>query len=211
MKLCGSIERKEQNVKKKMRLSMFGVMIKHPVFLFLTLLLVLIGWGIRSEDPVSAEVIDQIAAIVNADLILLSEVREASRQPAIQVIAHVNVTNNLALQQTVRYLIERQLLTQEIQALAMPREQAFGRSVALRYIITTYYGDNAAAFAEQLRIHHLTEIDLDQELAAHIKGIDYIRRKYRFSDDVDKPDLVLERFREWVAELQAQVNPQILL
>jgi hypothetical protein len=43
-----------------------------------------------------------------------------------------------------------------------------------------------------------------------MKGLDYIRRKYRFNADVDDPDVVLKLFQQWLDELHAKAEVQTL-
>jgi hypothetical protein len=159
--------------------------------------------------PVRAEVIDKIVAILGEAVILLSEVREHARMPVVQAVAAIGDANNI--EPTLRYMIERQLLIQEIQYLAFPREKEVIRSLVLRYIINTYHQQDKQAFEERVRASGVTEAELDQELAVYMKGIDYIRRKYRFSEDVENPDVVLKLFQTWLEELQNKTDRQILL
>jgi hypothetical protein len=107
-------------------------------------------------------------------------------------------------------MIERQLLVQEIQYLAFPREKEVVRSLALQYIVNTYHQQDMQAFEKSVQAYGITEAELEQELAVYMKGVDYIRRKYRFSEDVENPERVLELFRAWLEELRNQTDILIL-
>jgi hypothetical protein len=159
--------------------------------------------------PGEAEVIDKIVAILDEELILLSEVREYTEKPIARVIANLDASSDVD-RDILRYMIERQLLLRSIQYLAFPKEKELVQTLATQYIINTYHNKNAQAFAEKVQTQGITEIEIEQELTLYMKGVDYIRRKHRFTEDIDDPDVVLELFREWVGELQAQVKVQTL-
>lgn len=159
--------------------------------------------------PVRAELIDKIVAILGNEVILLSEVRECAEKPVVQVIAALGDSSDVE-QAALRYMIERQLLVQEIQYLAFPRDKDVVRSLALQYIVNTYHQQDIQAFEEHVRTYGVTQSELEQELAVYMKGVDYIRRKYRFSEDVDNPERVLALFQAWLDELQNQTDIQIV-
>jgi len=159
--------------------------------------------------PVQAEIIDKIVAILDDELILLSEVQKHIRKPVVKAV--VNLDPSIDMQQAaLRYMLERHLLLREIQYLAFPRERELLRSLATQYIIDTYHNKDVQAFAEKVQAQGITEAEIEQELTLYMKGVDYIRRKHRFTEDIDDPDIVLELFREWVADLQAQAKIQTL-
>lgn len=161
------------------------------------------------STPVQAEVIDKIVAILDEELILLSEIREWSRKPVTRVM--VNLEASTAVEQDVlQYIIERQLLQKEIQYLAFPKEKEFVKSLATQYIINTYHNKDAEAFAAKVQAHEITEAELEQELTLYMKGVDYIRRKYRFSSNIDDPAVVLDLFQKWVKDLRAKAKLQTL-
>lgn len=159
--------------------------------------------------PVQAEVVDKIVAILDEELILLSEVRECIGKPVVRVIANLDATGDVE-QDVLRYMIERQLLLRRIQYLAFPKEKELVQTLATQYIINTYHNKDAQAFAEKVQTQGITEIEIEQELTLYMKGVDYIRRKHRFTEDIDNPDVVLELFRKWVKELQTQAKIQTL-
>ena len=140
--------------------------------------------------PVEAELVDKIVAILDEELILLSEVREYTKKPVARVIANLDASGDVD-QDVLRYMIERQLLLRRIQYLAFPKEKELVRTLAIQYIINTYHNKNAQAFAEKVQTQEITEIEIEQELTLYMKGVDYIRRKHRFTEDIDDPDVVL--------------------
>jgi len=164
-------------------------------------------WGLY--PAVQAETIDNIAAILDDQLILLSEVRESSQWPVIRVIANLENSQHLE-QETLHYLIERQLLFQEIHYLPFPKDPEPVRALATQYLIAAYHQNDPQAFAEQLQTAQVTAEALDQELAVYIKGMDYMRRKHRFDAEIDKPEVVLNLFQQWVQDLRAQASLQTL-
>lgn len=160
--------------------------------------------------PIRAEVIDKIVAILGDEVILLSEVREYAEKSVVQIVTAIGNSGSVE-QTTLQYMIERQLLAQEIQYLAFPRGKEVVRSLALEYIINTYHQRDIQAFEKNVRAYGVTEAELEQELDVYMKGIDYIRRKYRFSEDVENPERVLELFQTWLGELRNQTDIVILL
>lgn len=160
-------------------------------------------------SPVQAEIVDKIIAILDEELILLSEVREYTENPVVRVLANLGASGDVD-RDVLQYMIERQLLLQRIQYLAFPKEEELVKTLATQYIIDTYHNKETQAFAEKVHAQGITEIELEQELTLYMKGVDYIRRKHRFAEDIDDPDIVLELFREWVGELQAQAKIQTL-
>lgn len=167
-------------------------------------------WVFWATVPVCADIIDQIVAILNDDLILLSEIREHTMNPASRAVANLQQPSTLE-EKTLQYMIERQLLTREVQYLAVSPETATLKTLALRYIIKHYYQQDAQAFSDVVQATGVTDAELEQELALYMKGMDYIRRKYRFSENVDDPETVVALFEQWIDELQAQASIQILL
>jgi len=146
---------------------------------------------------------------LEGELILLSEVREAAARPVVQVL--VNLDASVQVEQDVlSYLIERRLLSREIQYLAFPKEAERIKTLATQHIITTYYQGDEGTFADRLSLHEITDTQLEQELTLYMKGLDYIRRKYRFNADVDDPDVVLKLFQQWLDELHAKAEVQTL-
>ncbi len=169
---------------------------------------VLVGiYFFLQNTPAQAEVIDKIVAILNEELILLSEVRECMRKPSVRVLANLDASVDID-QDALRYIIERQLLSREIQYLAFPREEELIKSLAIQYIVNTYHSKDTQTFAEKVQAQGITEAEIEQELTLYMKGIDYIRRKYRFSADIDDSDIVLNLFQQWIKDLQAQAKIQ---
>lgn len=156
-----------------------------------------------------AELIDKISAILDEDLILFSEVHEASEQPAVQVCAALHNSSS-EFQTALGYLIERHLLRREIHYLAFPKEQEEVKALALRYLIDTYYAGDAQAFEKSRQKSTLSEEELEEELLLYMKGMDYIRRKYRFNADISDAQVVLNLFRKWLDDLRAHTRIQIV-
>jgi hypothetical protein len=164
------------------------------------------GIGFCLQDtPVRAEIVDKIVAMLDDELILLSEARECIKNPVARVIANLDASSDIE-QDALRYLIEQRLLRREIQYLAFPKETELVRSWATTYIITTYHNKDAQTFAEKVHAQGITDAELEQELTLYMKGIDYIRRKYRFNVDITNPDVVLNLFQQWMKDLQAQAQ-----
>jgi hypothetical protein len=160
--------------------------------------------------PVGADIIDQIVAILDGDLILLSEVREHAMNPAGRAVANLQQTSALE-EKTLQYMIERQLLTREVQYLAVSREISMLKALALQYTIKRYHQQDAQAFSNVVQAAGITDVELEQEMALYMKGMDYIRRKHRFSENIDDPETVVALFEDWINELQTQASIQILL
>jgi hypothetical protein len=160
--------------------------------------------------PVRADIIDQIVAILDGDLILLSEVRELAMNPASRAVANLQQTSALE-EKTLHYMIERQLLTREVRYLAVSREIATLKTLALQYIIERYHQQDAQAFSDVVQATGITGLELEQEVALYMKGMDYIRRKHRFSENIDNPETVVKLFEDWIDELRTQATIQILL
>ena len=159
--------------------------------------------------PVHAEIVDKIVAIVDEELILLSELRESTANPVIRVVANLETSGDIE-RDVLGYMIERQLLLQRIQYLAFPRENELVKTLATQYIVNIYHNSDMQAFAEKVQAQGITETELEHELTLYMKGVDYIRRKHRFAEDIDDPEVVLELFQKWIEELQAQAKIQTL-
>jgi len=156
-----------------------------------------------------AEVIDKIVAVVNNDLILLSEVREHLARPAAQIVVAAE-TGVASEREALPYLIERKILTGEIQYLAFPKDRDFAWQLALQYLAATYQHQDAAAFAQRLQASQISPQALEDEFTLYLKGVDYIRRKYRFSADIDNPAIVFNLFEKWLVDLKAKMKIQEL-
>lgn len=152
--------------------------------------------------PVSAELVDKIVATLNDELILFSEMQDVIQRPAAQMIANLRIAadqEHIAL----TYLIERQLLMQEVGYLAFPKDSERVKTLALQYVINAYHDKDAKEFESQLQEAGIADTALEQELMIYMKGMDYIRRKHRFGSDIDNPELVLNLFRQWLDALKA--------
>lgn len=159
--------------------------------------------------PVQAELVDKIVAVLDEELILLSEVRECTENPVARVLANLDTSSDID-QAVLQYMIERQLLLLRVQFLAFPKEKELVKALATQYIIDTYHHKDTQEFAEKVKTQGITELEIEQELTLYMKGVDYIRRKHRFTENIDDPDIVMKLFREWVEELQAQAKIQTL-
>ncbi len=158
---------------------------------------------------VNSEIVDQIVAILNEDLILLSDIREQAIRPAARAVA--NLESEATLQDdTLHYLVERQLLAHEVQYLAVPRDIERTKELAIRYVAATYYRQESQAFFRAVQTTGITDAELEEELMLYMKGIDYIRRKYRFNEDVDDDDRVFALFTNWLNELRDQATLQMV-
>lgn len=160
-----------------------------------------------SSSTTPAEVIDKIVAILDEELIFLSEIRECTEKPVVKVLANLQNSPNIE-QDALQYMIERRLLQQDIQYLAFPKERDLTMSLALQYIINTYHKGDEQGFKQQLQAQAITDAELEEELTLYMKGIDYIRRKYRFNADIDTPDVVSNLFQQWLKELKAKAKIQ---
>lgn len=169
----------------------------------------IISLGIVWRMAAQAEVVDRIVAILNDDLILLSEVHEQAALPVARALATLD-DDAAAEDEMLRYLVERRLLADEVRYLAVPRESDITRDLARRYIIETVYAGDAAAFEERLQRAGVSQSALDQELVLYQKGLDYIRRKNRFREDVDDADRVLTLFSNWLKALKQEAELHIL-
>jgi hypothetical protein len=164
---------------------------------------------LMSSIVTSAEVIDKIVAILDNELILLSEIREQVERPVVAVFANIQPLVDPE-EEALAYIVEQRLLRREIQYLAFPKEKEFGESLAIDYIVTAYKHGSVEEFKRQLQAQGVTEADLEKELTLYMKGIDYIRRKYRFNTDINDPDVVLNLFRQWLNDLHAKATLQKL-
>lgn len=156
-----------------------------------------------------AEVIDKIVAILNDEIILLSELHEVMENPAVNVLVHLDSANS-KVQDVLQYVIERQLLAREIQYLATPKDLETVKSLAIQYIVNTYYQQQRQVFDQQLAASGISEAQLNDELLLYMKGVDYIRRKYRFNANIDDQDVVMNLFQQWAKELKTKAQVQIL-
>lgn len=156
-----------------------------------------------------AEVIDKIVAILNNEIILLSDLHDVMENPAVNVLVHLDSANS-EMQDVLQYVIEQQLLAREIQYLATPKDLETVKSLAIQYIVDTYYQQQRQVFDQQLAASGISETQLNDELLLYMKGVDYIRRKYRFNADIDNQDVVMNLFQQWVKELKTKTQIQIL-
>ena len=156
-----------------------------------------------------AEVIDKIVAVLDDELILLSEVREYMEKPVVRILANLANSTNIE-QDALQYIIEHRLLLREIQYLAFPKEKELAMALATQYIIDTYYNKDTQDFEQQLQTEGITDTELEEELTLYMKGVDYIRRKYRFNADIDAPDVVLNLLQAWFKDLKVRTKIQTL-
>lgn len=156
-----------------------------------------------------AEVIDKIVAILDQDLILLSEIREQTAKPETLIIANVQ-TSAQPEQDALPYLLERWLLEREIQYLASPKETERMKKLALTYLALTYKHGTAEELLNKLHQAGISEASIESELMLYMKGMDYIRRKHRFNADIDTPQVVLELFQDWIKTLNANAKFQMI-
>ena len=159
--------------------------------------------------PIRAELIEKIVAILDEELILLSEIREELNDPVAQVLANLDAGSGLE-KDVLPYVIERKLLQREIQYLSTPKEKALTKSLALQYIQGRYTHNTIEELRQKLDDRGISEKALEQELLLYMKGVDYIRRKFRFNTDVDKTDVVLNLFQKWLKDLKAKAKIQML-
>lgn len=156
-----------------------------------------------------AEVIDKIIAILDHDLILLSEIREQIAKPVVLIIANVQGSSQPE-HDALPYLIERRLLKREIQYLAFPKEKERMKELAFSYLARTYKHDSPDELRRKLRQAGISDTDVEDELLSYMKGMDYIRRKHRFSDDIESPQVVMELFQTWIERLNASITLQMI-
>lgn len=158
---------------------------------------------------IRAEVIEKIVAILDNELILLSELHEVMENPAVNVLVNLNGTTT-NIQEVRQYIIERRILEREIQYLATPKALEPVKTLALHYIVNTYYQQQQQSFEQQLAASDLSEPQLNDELMLYMKGFDYIRRKYRFNANIDDQKIVMNLFQQWVNELKTKAQIQLL-
>ena len=156
-----------------------------------------------------AELIEKIVAILDGELILLSEIREELKDPVAQILANLDTDSTLQ-EDALPYVIERKLLQREIQYLSTPKEKDLTKSLALQYISINYEHSSLEELLQKINERKLSEEDLEQELLLYMKGVDYIRRKFRFNTDIDKQDVVLGLFQNWLKDLKVKAKIQML-
>ena len=181
---------------------------KNLCFILLYLLCMVISFSFTSI-PIPAEVIDKIVVLLDEELILLSEVRERIDQPVVRILANLKGAENIE-QDALPYIIEERLLQREIQYLAFPKDPEFNLSLATQYIIEMYHNNDPQSFEQQLQQQSITDSMLEEGLTLYLKGIDYIRRKYRFNADINDSNVVLNLFRKWIKDLKARAKIQSL-
>ena len=156
-----------------------------------------------------AEVIDKIVAILGRDLLLLSEIREQTNKPVVRLFANLRDSPTLE-QDALPYLVERRILRQEIEYLAEPKERDLMLTLAFQYLADAYHQGNADDLRARLTQQAVPQADIEAELLLYMKGMDYIRRKYRFSEDIESPETVRRLFRAWIDDLKQKTALQIL-
>ncbi len=165
-----------------------------------------VGMGILFGTVLaSAEIVDKIMAILDEELILLSEVREIAAKPVNRIVANLESSPDVD-KDALQYVIERRLLQQEIQYLAFPKEKDLVLALVTEYISASYHNNNMQSFEQQLQAQGITKAQLEEELELYMKGIDYIRRKFRFDADVNDPAKVLELFQSWIKDIKAHTE-----
>ncbi len=164
---------------------------------------------VSMPDGLHAEVIDKIIAIFDQELILLSEIREQIARPATLIVA--NVPNSSQPEHdALPYILERRLLKREIQYLASPKEPTRMQELALTYLAIKYQHGTADDLRKKLEHAGISSASVEEELLLYMKGMDYIRRKHRFNDDIESPQVVIELFNTWMNELNAGTKFQII-
>ncbi len=163
------------------------------------------GFVIALSGGVAAEVIDKILAFLDDELILLSEVRECAAKPVTRIVANLDQSSDEE-RDALDYLIEQRLLQREISYLAFPRERERIMSLVMEYLSSAYYDGNRQSLEQQLQQQGFSGAVLEQELELYMKGMDYIRRKYRFNADSNDPEVALHLFQQWMNDLKAKAE-----
>ena len=184
----------------------YSLLVKNFRLILVYVSCLIIGLGFISNS-VTAEIIDKIVAVLDEELILLSEVRERMERPVVRILANLDGAADIE-QESLQYIIEERLLQREIQYLASPKDKELSTSLATQYIIEKYYKNDTQRFTQQLQEHSITATELEDGLILYLKGIDYIRRKYRFNANIDDSEVVLNLFRKWIKDLNARAKIQ---
>ena len=161
--------------------------------------------GIGLSSGAEAEVIDKILAVLDEELILLSEVREFAAKPVNQIVANLEHSSDVD-RDALDYLIEQRLLQREIKYLAFPKEPERVLSVVMEYMSATYHDGDIQSLTRQLQQRGIPQTALETALELYMKGVDYIRRKYRFNADSNDPEVVLNLFQQLVRELRTKAD-----
>lgn len=152
--------------------------------------------------------VDKIVAIVqNTDIITWSELREAANSKSLGFLLDLRGTpsENKVLQ----YLIENKLILHEIGYLSYRNVEPIELDVALRWMRKAYIQQDSSVptqeeFQKALEEKGISTEELKRLLEPQLRGIEYIRRKNRFTADIQDPEKVLELFENWIEELKKQ-------
>ncbi|HWP48729.1 MAG TPA: hypothetical protein VNM22_16355 [Candidatus Limnocylindrales bacterium] len=177
----------------------------------MTFLLLTLGilQSVLLQIPFSQRVlVDKIVAIVqNTDIITWSELREAANSKSLGFLLDLQGTPDE--KKVLEYLIENRLILHEIGYLSHRNVEPIELEVALRWIIKAYIQPGHSLltreeFQKALEEKGISTQELKQLLEPQLRGIEYIRRKNRFTADIQDPEKVLELFENWIEELKKQ-------
>lgn len=119
----------------------------------------------------SAELVDRIVAIIDQEVITLSEAEEALR------VGRVRASTSLSLREVVDRLIERRLVAREVDRFTptpVPQAQVEAALVDVKESFPS-----ESAYEAALADNHLSEQELEAELREQLKVTRYLDRRFR--------------------------------
>jgi peptidyl-prolyl cis-trans isomerase SurA len=121
--------------------------------------------------PAAAELVDRIVAIVDRDVVLLSEAEQAG------AIARVRSGEQARLAEVVERLIEARLVEREVERFTSDPVPSVVVDEALDEVRSRFSSE--ADFQEELHRGGLTPAELRSELARQIEVTRYLERRFR--------------------------------
>lgn len=166
-------------------------------------LIVFFSNPLLQAPPSQGVLVDKIVAIVNeTDLITWSQVREMMTSKTLRALLNPHIPKE---EEILQYLIENTLILQEIGDLSYHNTNPVDLEIAGKWIMKKYGQDNSfpteKEFDAILEQKGLSREELKKLLEPQFRGIEYIRRKNRFTLDVQDSEKVFQLFEDWLKEL----------
>jgi len=154
--------------------------------------------------PSEGVLVDKIVAVVNKDIIAWSEVKEAMASKPLRFLLSPQGAPKEG--EILQYLIENKLILQEVSYLSYLGTDPLELEVALKHTMKNYPTEDE--FRKTLEGNAISQEALKGLLEPQLRGVEFIRRRNRFTADVQDPGVVLQLFEDWLKGLKEKADIQ---
>jgi hypothetical protein len=163
---------------------------------------VLVGFALwLAAEAEAVEIVDRIVAVVDRDVITLSEAERALKLGILK-----GGTEPLSLAEAVDRLVELRLVEREVERYPAP---AIGREkigAALAAVRSTF--DSEESFARALAQAEMSQSELEAELRSQLAVNDYLERRFRLVIQVGEAEIRRYYQEELLPELGRMGQPE---